>query len=659
MARRAGVKIRTKIYNQFKGVDFSTDPALVADYRSPWAPNMKADMGGMPEKRNGFIEAEKFSGAIYAIFEARFDGYSDMHMLVHAGTQLIELSNWYHNNSSRPYQQIVLATDLPNKQSVAVFLNNFLWIFTGEKLYRYGWQWDGEDESWCCREASDIAYRPLTVIARTPAGGGEPYEAVNLLTGAQRVRFLADGTSRVYYLPYTGIDSVDAVTVDGTDMTSGWSADLNAGTVTFTTAPAAPAAGAEDNVEIAFTKNVEGYADKINKCNIAFCWGAYGASDRIVAAEANSNIDHICAYNDPSYWPDINYAIIGNKTSDIVGYRRAGDALAVFKDGRGEDATVYIRTTAETGDGETIFPVKPCLSGSGAISRFGFGNIGNEQLILTTNGIYALTSNNITAEKITQNRSYRIDAALTKEPSLKIASCCNWRDWLLTFVGSSVYILDGRQAKYYTNRNDTDYIYECYHWKLPGSFLVTAVETSTDWYGRDRLYFGTSDGRLCLFKMNDYAYPTGNISFDGGTHKPYSDEYTDDGTLTAHAIEAYWSTINDDDGDPMLLKTMLKNGNAVTIKPYTRSSAQILFRTDRDAVGWQAAAGTMDIFDWEDIDFSRFTFNANDTPQEIPIRRKVKNYKRLQILVKNAVLDECFGIFGITKHFVVGNLSKT
>ena len=101
-------------------------------------------------------------------------------------------------------------------------------------------------------------------------------------------------------------------------------------------------------------------------------------------------------------------------------------------------------------------------------------------------------------------------------------------------------------------------------------------------------------------------------------------------------------------------------GNAVTIKPYTRSSAQILFRTDRDAVGWQAAAGgTMDIFDWEDIDFSRFTFNANDTPQEIPIRRKVKNYKRLQILVKNDVLDECFGVFGITKHFVVGNLSKT
>jgi hypothetical protein len=40
----------------------------------------------------------------------------------------------------------------------------------------------------------------------------------------------------------------------------------------------------------------------------------------------------------------------------------------------------------------------------------------------------------------------------------------------------------------------------------------------------------------------------------------------------------------------------------------------------------------MDVFDWSDIDFSRFTFNANDTPQEILFNAKVKNYKRLQIL---------------------------
>ncbi|MBR2977216.1 MAG: hypothetical protein IKC50_02950, partial [Oscillospiraceae bacterium] len=114
----------------------------------------------------------------------------------------------------------------------------------------------------------------------------------------------------------------------------------------------------------------------------------------------------------------------------------------------------------------------------------------------------------------------------------------------------------------------------------------------------------------------------------------------------------------DDDGDPMILKTLLKKGNAVTIKPYDRSSAKILFRTDQDAVAWQAAEGTMDIFNWEDIDFARFTFNANDAAQEIPLNRKVKNYKRLQIVVKNETADEGFGVYAITKHFVSGNFAK-
>ena len=48
MAKRSGTSIRTKKYERVRGVYFSTDPAIVDDARSPWAPNMGADMGGMP-----------------------------------------------------------------------------------------------------------------------------------------------------------------------------------------------------------------------------------------------------------------------------------------------------------------------------------------------------------------------------------------------------------------------------------------------------------------------------------------------------------------------------------------------------------------------------------------------------------------------------------
>ena len=59
-----------------------------------------------------------------------------------------------------------------------------------------------------------------------------------------------------------------------------------------------------------------------------------------------------------------------------------------------------------------------------------------------------------------------------------------------------------------------------------------------------------------------------------------------------------------------------------------------------------------------DIDFERITFNTDESPQEIFLNRKVKNYKRLQIIVRNQEPNEGFGIFQITKHYVTGNYAK-
>ena len=196
-------------------------------------------------------------------------------------------------------------------------------------------------------------------------------------------------------------------------------------------------------------------------------------------------------------------------------------------------------------------------------------------------------------------------------------------------------MLDGKQPKSYPSRADTSYLYECYHWDNISARVV--MKTSDN--GVESLYFGGESGDICKF----------NTDVEGVAR------FSDNGA----PIYAAWSTKADDDGDPMMLKTLLKKGNAVTIKPYTRSSAKICFRTDKDAEAQQVAFGTMDIFDWEDIDFERLTFNSNDAPSEIPFNRKVKNYKRLQFVVVNDVVNEGFGVYGITKHFVTGNFAKT
>ncbi|MBR0313375.1 MAG: hypothetical protein IJQ98_13380, partial [Oscillospiraceae bacterium] len=364
-------------------------------------------------------------------------------------------------------------------------------------------------------------------------------------------------------------------------------------------------------------------------------WGVGAASDRIVATGNPDypNYDFICGYADGGYWPDTNYAVIGTDETAILGYRRLGEYLAVIKEDNGQDSTVFLRSGKLDEDGEAQFPVKPCLAGAGAVTRFGFGNIGDEQLILTGSGVYALTTNSLTAERIAQNRSFRVDPKLLSE-DLSEAVSCSYDGAYLIFVGGRVYGLDGRQQRSYQSRGDMSFVYECFYWEnVPARSVLRRIEG-----GRESLYFGTGDGRVCRF----------NTDIDGMAR------YNDDGA----AIEAVWSTRSDDDGDPMVRKTLLKHGNAVTIKPYARSSAKILFRTDRDVVAWQAAEGTMDIFDWEDIDFSRFTFNANDGPSEIPFRRAVKKYKRLQILVKNDAVNEGFGVYAIVKHFAAGNFAK-
>lgn len=620
MPKVSGTAIRSKKYDRFRGVDFATDPALVDASRSPWAPNMVSDKGGMPEKRPGWRTLLQVEGRVNGLFSGEFDG--ERHLLLHAGTKLMR---WYEEG----YLDEALADGLPDERSMAVYMGGCLWIFTGAVLLRY----DGH-EAVDPGKAEDV-YVPTTVISSAPGGGGTPYENINLLTAKQKVGFLADGEATVYKLPYEDVDSVDKVEVDGEEKASGYTVQKDKGTVTFAKAPTKPLAGAEDNVFITFTKAMDGYPERIHKCRTAVVWGVGAGSDRIICTGNPEfpNRDWACGFNDGTYWPDLGYSVAGTEETAIMGYRRMGEYLAVIKEDNGQDSTVFLRSGELDGNGEAVFRIKPCIAGAGAASRFGFGNIGHEQLVLTEGGVYALTSNSLTAERIAENRSFRVDPRLTAE-DLSQAVCCSWDGCLLVFVGGHVYGLDGRQGRSYPSRNDTSFLYECFYWEdVPARSVMRLKEPE-----REVLFFGTEDGRVCRF----------NTDYEGMAR------FSDDG----RAITAMWSTPMDDDGDPMTLKTLLKKGNAVTIKPYARSGAQILFRTERDASAREIARGDMDIFDWSDIDFGRFTFSANDGPAEIPFNRKVKNYKRLQIVIKNDAVNEGFGVYAIVKHFVTGNYAK-
>lgn len=624
MAKKPGVSIQRTIYSTFRGADFSTDPSLVERYRSPLCTNIIADGGGMPQKRCGWRTLHELEGRVNGIFSAPFSGSTKM--LAHVGTKLYS----FDDTDTAPIQ---LTTGLPDQKSRSAYMNGKLWIVTGNGYYVY----NGSTAS-KVSAASDV-YVPTTVITRMPTGGGVSYEDINMLTPYRKNAFQTDGSATLFTLD-SSIDATGDVKawVWGTEVTvAEEDIDRANGTVTISPAPAAPDAGQEDGLVIQFPHTVSGYTDKIDKCTIISTYGV-GTNDRIVLSGNPDypNRDWISGLGDPTYIPDLSYSTVGSESTAIMGYLRVGSYQAIVKQDDGRDSSIFLRSASTNDQGEAIFPLQQAIAGVGSVAPGSFATLLDDPMFLSREGVYAVASAAYTSEKLAQQRSFYVNARLTEEPNLADAEAVIWNGmYILALPDGHCYVMDGRQQKSYKSASLGDFVYECYYWENVPARTWMCVRDSTE----EELYFGTADGKICKV----------NSDIEGMAR------YSDDG----EAIDAVWSTKYDDDGTPAVLKTMIKRGCCVTIKPYARSSGTVYFKSDRSGgEARQVTSKPMDILDFTDIDFERFTFNTDDSPQEIFLNRKVKNYKRLQLIVRNSEPNEGFGIFQITKHFVVGNYAK-
>ncbi len=608
----------TSVYSSFLGVDFSADPMLVDKNHSPYALNLVADDGGMPEKRPGWRTLRSLQGRINGLFYCQIGGQE--HYLCHAGTKL-----WKVELNSGEGQNTLLASDLPNRPSRSFFLLDCLYLLTGDRYLVFNGQ----------TIADVVGYVPTLEINRRPDGtGGVKLESANLISPWGIEEFIGDGSSKSFQLSRSGLDS-SAVTCHILNTATGlweektetthFTVDRSKGIVTFQTAP--PSSELV-NVKITYAKTTAGHADRI--CKAKNC-AVYNDGTVFVCGSVRGQ-DYRSGYRRPDYFPENGYDRVGSDENDIVGYCRLGEYLGIIKEDSEQNSTIFLRwqDTEKDANGTTraVFYKKPGVVGPGALAADSIGRLVDEPLFLSRRGVYGVASEYLTDHHSLQNRSTYCNNRLTAEPELEKACTVEWLGRFLICVNSHCYVLESRRkAVPYEN---SSYAYECYYWENIPAVCFLEV--------KDRLYFGTVDGKICMFN----------------TDLSTLDRFSDDGK----AIPVVWSTCMDDDGQPARLKTLEKRGCVVTLKPFVRASAEICLRTEKDPAEWLARKGWVDVFDWEDIDFHRFSFDSNDGPRDISVATRVRGYRRLQFVVRSAAVNEGFGIYQITKTYRIGKMPR-
>ena len=594
------------IIETFRGVDLNNSPTNVDKSRSPEAPNMIRDQVGKVRKRMGYTTAATAPGRINGHYELGEE------TLIHAGDKL------YRWDGGETFEELGTMAD---RKSRGFVFEEKLYLLDGTTYQVY----DGE----ALKSVSEGAYVPTIIISRNPTGGGNAYEALNLLGTKWTESFLGTADATAYQLTTEEL-SDEAVTaqvlnadgewIDKTEETD-FTVDRAKGIVTFKTAPGAPPVTGQDNVKITAAKVRDGYADKINRCTVFAVFGVGGAQDRVFLSgnPEEPGMDWYSGYTDPTFFPDTAYTKLSRDGGKIVGYAILGNALAAFLDHSTDGRNVIVRTGSLDNAGEAVFQIVNTLIGENAVAMDSFASSNKEPLFLTEKGVFAITAEELTGEKISQERSYYIASALMDAAEKEEAVSTIYREFYTMALNNTVYLLDLQQKNYERNSPYSSFQYECYYWPdIPVRIL---------WTEGERLCFGTEDGRICKFAVNvDRA-----------------DSYNDDGK----AIDAYWET-SDFDGDAFF-KSKTFTGIAVRLASAVLTGVKV-YAQKRGL--WSQVFDAKDrarYFSWDYVDFAKFVFSSDQTPRTLYGKVKIKKVDKVRFRLQNNELNEPFGInaFGL------------
>lgn len=596
---------------QFMGMNSTDAPANVKPNFSPECPNMIRETTGKVRKWIGYHTAKTYDGQING---AHFLRGVQTGRLVHAGAKL------YRGDD-------VIYSGMNNIRSVSRQLGGKLWLFDGKKALVYG-EFDG---SYGVRTVESLAKIPTVLIGKTPSGGGAVLEAINLLQPRRTETFYGTETDKVYQLSVNNLDAapvtVEKMKPDGSFETlaenTAFTVNRATGAVTFTDPPGKPPLTDVPNVKITASKTVEGYADKINLCDVITLYGVNGAQDRIFAAgnPAQPNYDYYCQMNDPTYWGDLWYSVIGQDNSPIMGYSIVNDQLATHKQRSDDDTNVVLRRGTLM-DGKAAFPLSGSYQGTGAGSKYAFSVLNTEPMFATVDKrIFAVTPSDVLGERYAQERSYYLNGLLEKETGIENAVACIYDNFYLLALGSRLYALDGTQI---VSEKNTPYSTRQYI-----AYCRENVNARLLWEEDGKLYFGTMDGKINEF-YTDYGA---------------GDSFCDNGT----AIAAYWDTPEFYGSDFYAKKDFRKIAVLLGAAVATGCRIWAFYEGEKELLRDYDSSARY--FSYSQFAYSKLTYKTDRTPQELIEKIKIKKVEKVRFRFENDVKGEPFALYTATAEF--------
>ena len=626
-------------FEKFKGVDFQTNP-LEMDYgRSPNSRNMYIDKSGYPVKRSGWqlYKAVPDGQRVNGIF--KIQNKYGKRMVVHAGNTLYEYA----------YDEVELVQigsfNLADNRSTAFHRDGKLFILDGQKIIVLSIT---EDDNITGEFLRDIGFIPTTTISRNPDGtGGNSLQAVNMVTPKRTNTFLGKASIVDYIVDQKKLDAdlikakkmtAAGVWVDLVETTD-FTVDRVNGKITFTVAPGASPVTGMDNVEITFSKTNQMYEDRVNKCTI-FDIFTIGSGDYFFLSgnKESKNQDYRSFVNDPTYFPDTGYSIVGQDNAAIMTYAKLNNAQVIIKEDNGQDVTIYIRSSAQDGGGKTVFPIVSGVVSSGCVSSYATVNLRDDKLFLSQDGVSSIVTT-ILGVNMTQGRSYYIDPMLLKSNMNNAVAIEFQGKYMLAVDNDKVFIADSRLKEYNKYAGNESFQYE---WSVWDNMPVRV------WYKEDdTLYFGTQDGRIMVMSVDD--------------GQNFTSYYKD----IDQPVRCYWDTPYIDFGTISRYKNL--KGLWIVLQPNIRTSCQIFYKT-KETIQLSPTANPImiinsdtafaDMFDFGSIDFTRFSFLTNDGPHVFSTNRKEKKFNLMQLRFANEEAEP-LGIYKVQMEYTISSKYKS